>query len=416
VQLPIKWARWTHADPGAAAAGWQPPRLCAIDARQARLARLCHGAVAARIGRALARQAPVLSACGVAAEPGDAGRALLRLAHPAGVAALLFDLADYPELALLVRQPEGAAQSVDAAGLARLAPLRRTVLAALAAPLLERLASIGLAGFDVLDLVPAQGATPPPRALGLRVAWGGVDQRRAARVWLPEALLDALLPALETRAAGPGLRLPALRVPGRLMLGARSFTEAGLRALEPGDVVLNVSSARPLAGDGDAAELALVPFSCHVAWGTAGLMCATARVRIAGRQLTLMESPMMTEESALQDGQSLPGHALGTLAADAELATLEIPISFEIDTLALPLDELAGLAPGYVLELAQRVEQVPLRLVAYGRTIGSGELVAVGERLGVRILSIAHHRAPALPAADAGLAEGLGAGVDHAAV
>jgi type III secretion protein Q len=404
--------------PSTPANGWRPPRLPRVEAREARLARLCHGEAAARIAQRLGHEAPTFSVCGTAKELRGGSASVLRLSHPAGVASVVFDLSAFPELALLERQNGSDVESGDPTASSGGAALRRTVLRALAAPLLERLAYIGLGDFDVLELVRGEGVTPPPRALALRVTWRHGRQTRGAQVWMPDALVDALMPELEA-PADTALPVPALRIPGRIVLGARTFSIAGLNALEPGDIVLNVSNARPMESDAQFRALELAPFSCHAAWGTVGLMCATAHVRVDGHQLTLMESPTMTEDNALQGSQTLPGHALGTLAADAELASLDIPVSFEIDTVALPLGELSGLAPGYVIELAQRAEQVPLRLVAYGRTIGSGELVAVGERLGVRILTIAHHhpqgaQAPAAMADDG--ARGSYAGASHAAV
>ncbi|MET0382991.1 MAG: type III secretion system cytoplasmic ring protein SctQ [Burkholderiaceae bacterium] len=392
MQFSNKSAKWTHAQSTTPTAGWHAPRLPQIDARDARLARLCSGPIGSRVAQWLGRDAVTLSPCGVATEHRFANASVLRLSHPAGAAAVVFDLAAFPELAMLERQPGNDAEPRDAAG----AMLRRTVLRALVAPLLDRLSYIGLGEFDALELVRAEGAAPAPSALALRVTWRARGHLREARLWLPEALLDAMLLSLEATAAAaaelqlPG-NLPTLRIPGRILLGARTFSAAALQALEPGDVILNVSSARLLRPGGQ--DLELAPFSCHAAWGTVDLMGVTALVRIDGHQLTLMESPMMTEDTALQESQTLPGHPLGTLTVDSALSSLDIPISFEIDTVALQLGELSSLAPGYVLELAQRVEQVPLRLVAYGRTVGSGELVAVGERLGVRILSIAHHRA-----------------------
>jgi type III secretion protein Q len=43
-----------------------------------------------------------------------------------------------------------------------------------------------------------------------------------------------------------------------------------------------------------------------------------------------------------------------------------------------------------VLELQTPVAAAQLKLVTHGQTIGIGELVTVGEHLGVRILKMAH--------------------------
>jgi type III secretion protein Q len=385
---PTAWLRESVAPP---AAGWQPPRLAHLAAREARLARLCHGAFAARLARLLPAQAPTLRVAPPATPFRGVAPAMLRLAHPAGVAAIVFDLAGFPALSLLERVPGS-----DPAAMAASAPLRRAALRVLVAPLVEQLAAIGLETVDPLELVRADGTSPPPQALVIELAWGTAGRRREARVWLPEAVAESLLALLEAPAAAiRQAGLPALRLPGRLMLGARRFALAELRRLEPGDVILDVANMVPLMPRARGAAPELAPFSCHAAWGSAGLMRAIARVRIDGTRLTLKEFPMITEETILQDAQALPGHPLGAEGASAELESLDIPVGFEIDTVALPLGELTALAPGYVLELPQRAENVPLRLVAYGRTIGTGELVTVGDRLGVRLLTIAHHDARA---------------------
>ena len=68
---------------------------------------------------------------------------------------------------------------------------------------------------------------------------------------------------------------------------------------------------------------------------------------------------------------------------------LEVPVRFEVDTVALSLAQLESMAHGYVIELAAPLASAPLRLVACGRVIGTAELVAVGDRLGARITHLA---------------------------
>jgi len=65
-------------------------------------------------------------------------------------------------------------------------------------------------------------------------------------------------------------------------------------------------------------------------------------------------------------------------------------VQFEIDTLALPLSQVAALRRGYVIELDTPVTDARIKLVAHGQTIGHGELVSVGEHLGIRITGMAY--------------------------
>ena len=71
-------------------------------------------------------------------------------------------------------------------------------------------------------------------------------------------------------------------------------------------------------------------------------------------------------------------------------ATDNIPVSldFDLGNLALPLGELAALKPGYVFELAGSLEKLRVVIRANGTRVGLGELVAVGDVLGVQLLAL----------------------------
>ena len=74
---------------------------------------------------------------------------------------------------------------------------------------------------------------------------------------------------------------------------------------------------------------------------------------------------------------------------------LELPIAFEIDTARVSLAELAGIRPGYVIELDTALSEATVRMVCHGQTIGQGQLIAVGEQLGVRIIRMGLEHAAA---------------------
>jgi type III secretion protein Q len=67
-----------------------------------------------------------------------------------------------------------------------------------------------------------------------------------------------------------------------------------------------------------------------------------------------------------------------------------IPVSldFDLGNLALPLGELAALKPGYVFELPGSLEKLRVVIRANGTRVGLGELVAVGDVLGVQLLTL----------------------------
>jgi type III secretion protein Q len=67
-----------------------------------------------------------------------------------------------------------------------------------------------------------------------------------------------------------------------------------------------------------------------------------------------------------------------------------IPVSldFDLGSLSVPLGELAALKPGYVLELPGSLEKLRVTIRANGTRVGYGELVAVGDVLGVQLLAL----------------------------
>jgi len=62
---------------------------------------------------------------------------------------------------------------------------------------------------------------------------------------------------------------------------------------------------------------------------------------------------------------------------------------FELGALDLSLGELRALKPGHVFDLAQPLNRSAVRIVAHGNVLGKGHLVAIGDRLGVRVAEFA---------------------------
>lgn len=70
------------------------------------------------------------------------------------------------------------------------------------------------------------------------------------------------------------------------------------------------------------------------------------------------------------------------------LDDLQLPVSFEIDTLNMSVEELSSIGANYVVSLKMPTNQIKVRINVNGQTVGRGQLVSVGERLGVRIASM----------------------------
>lgn len=328
---------------------------------------------------------------------------MLELVHPAGPIYVTFDLAEHPSLDIAAWPAESSAPASSDGQRA----LRAAVASLLLEPLLQRLAALGLSGLRVARLLRGAGqlitrGDAAPFALSFTLE----GRRYAADVTLGATVLSALenLPAAQSGkfvhatlphaasaiAVATHALLPDCLIPGRAILGARRLPVRTLRALMPGDVLLRslASSSLPLA-DGAAQSAAATAIA---AWGTPGLTRLHASVAIEGQMLTIIKEPTMTDELE-------PVRLDDSLAPDQpenpiDIGELDLPVQFEVDTVALPLSQLYALRPGYVLELPTPVADAQLKLVTHGQTIGYGELVTVGEHLGVRILRMAHGDGP----------------------
>ena len=268
----------------------------------------------------------------------------LHCAH--GGMELAFDPAGWPALRL--------ALGLEDAGLAR------TVAAALLAPLFAQLGA-WLPGLEVRALrrYPAaalcSGALPSIAFGGTTVTLVRVDNPLGAHL---EARLR------ERAVVGIG-RFAALQVPVRLRLLERPFTRARLGSLMAGDVVLcgagNQLGARR---------------RCSLLFGLGIAMQADADIEPGARHAQLAHAPAMVDED----------EAVAARAPDDDgLEHLQVPVAFEVDSARVSLAELASLDAGSVIELDMPLLDAVVRLVCQGQTVGLGQLVAIGDQLGVRI-------------------------------
>jgi len=67
------------------------------------------------------------------------------------------------------------------------------------------------------------------------------------------------------------------------------------------------------------------------------------------------------------------------------LDALEVALHFELAELPITLGNLKTLKAGYVFDLGQPLNRCSVRILSHGNVLGSGYLVAVGERLGLRV-------------------------------
>jgi flagellar motor switch protein FliN/FliY len=95
------------------------------------------------------------------------------------------------------------------------------------------------------------------------------------------------------------------------------------------------------------------------------------------------------EEESPQAEEEEEAVAVETKRPEEILLTRKVPlaISVEIGQFHMPISKLMQLGPGSTIELNRRPEQ-GVDLILFGKKIATGELVQIGDVLGIRILDI----------------------------
>lgn len=197
------------------------------------------------------------------------------------------------------------------------------------------------------------------------------------------AALEALVPPQV------GARSPAspvvealferLRFPLAFRIGTTPIRLREVASIRPGDIV----SIEQWASSGAAIVL------------TAELGGRAGRQLVAhaeGSRITVQQS----KEPAMNRDMPLAAPAAAADAAEPSaqlpidrLDALEVALRFEVGDLSLSLGELKNIRPGHVFDLGQPLNRCTVRIVAHGNVLGKGHLVAVGDRLGVRVSEFA---------------------------
>ena len=255
-------------------------------------------------------------------------------------------------------------------------PLGRAERGAMAAILLSALDALGVPqGVEIGLGVMAGAPVPDPDRLvvggSIRTATGLGGRALLAMpvVWLADAArIGPVSPCLEGLASSAILELGRTDLPG-----------AALASAAVGDAVV-------FDGVAD-----LGPHDLWPAWLRVGDFVAPARVAADGTlamagPFSQFEEDAKPMESQDEKTQWNPGEPSSSEVAKI-LATAHVEVVAEIGRLTLRGDELAGLMKGGVLSLgACRTEAIQLRVG--GQLWAVGELVRVGDELGVRILKL----------------------------
>ncbi len=238
-------------------------------------------------------------------------------------------------------------------------------------------------------LHPAPGAAwQGGLSLGVRCRDGGAECF-ALRLDLGEAAARAVAEALR-RMRGARRALPGLAVPVGVRALATDLPLAMLRAVRQGDVILAASPCPGVPGG-----LLLVAGE-RVCWRAerngAALVVVSQRLdaRAAGFGEWMMtdDTPAPALDGFRLEGPRPQGSGRAAPADDAaSLDELPVRLVFELGRLEIALAELEAIGPGHVFDLARDEEQ-PVDIVAHGRRIGRGRIVAVGDSLGVQVVWI----------------------------
>lgn len=248
------------------------------------------------------------------------------------------------------------------------------------APLLERAEAIVGATLSCRGVRRgARSLIETEDALTFPLRFGGAAHRAAIGLLAPESgrwaevldriaqLADAALPPAEAAR-----RHAAVPVTVAFVAGALSLSVAELASLRSGDVLIPD-------------ELGLARNEIRVVVG--GRHVASARVDGQDlRLLTALSKLHPLEETTPMPPEAppaaSPGSAPGSEAALVD--EVEIGLRFEIGRDTIAVGELRAIGPGYVFALG-RDPKSAIDILANGRRIGRGEIVRVGDTLGVRV-------------------------------
>ncbi|HST44114.1 MAG TPA: type III secretion system cytoplasmic ring protein SctQ, partial [Luteimonas sp.] len=190
---------------------------------------------------------------------------------------------------------------------------------------------------------------------------------RIPTAWLPQ-LVDLAEPRYEDDPLPPLGRWRGVPATVSVSMSIAALSARDWRAIRPGDAIVVGRSGRPPA------------FQARAAGRTWPLAQTPDGWRVEG-------APQPISNESLQESHKMSEQPTGAGSAEDPARNLPVRIEFEIGQLELALGELADLQPGYVFALPSHLEGANVVIRANGRATGRGEVVAVGDTLGVRLLS-----------------------------
>jgi type III secretion system YscQ/HrcQ family protein len=192
------------------------------------------------------------------------------------------------------------------------------------------------------------------------------------------------LPRLQGRAEpvyedDPLPRLDALRdlpVPVLVGFDGPRLPLADWQDLRPGDVVLIGNGSPP----------PLQARTRQLAWPLAAAPDGWRIAAAAQPRPSPLEPSTMNDEST-PDAPGADSDAETEVGGEAIARNLPVQLAFDIGRVEVSIGDLAALQPGYVFPLPAQLQGANVTIRANGRIAGRGEVVAVGDTLGVRLLA-----------------------------
>lgn len=216
----------------------------------------------------------------------------------------------------------------------------------------------------------------PPVWRALELA--GIHERREAarralagwridgsRIWLTEVsqgFVAAWTQALGWRPPGRRWSQWPLVLPGRLVLCRHAWTAAEIRSMRSGDFVL--TGLMPAADQ---------PMRAQLCFGI-------GQVGSFAVDFTLEDVVMQVTTEARSERDDAPPH---DAVVQAPLSELQIPVSFEIDTVRVRLSELEFLRPGSMVSLPGKPDSLTVKMVCQGQVLAQGQLVVLNGALAI---------------------------------
>jgi type III secretion protein Q len=286
----------------------------------------------------------------------------------------------------------------DAADPAVPAVLRAALLADLCAPLTKALQTLTRQRVELLppaiDPTVAQSDEQPTQPSHTDSAALRFELRRADDGWhCHGALLFDVPDALGVFCAAPptddaaslvqaASAFATLPVPLAFELGRTTLSTQELADVEAGDIVA-IEHWRTQGQN----LLCVAHLPATPAWEILGMPSGNRIVVERIREMPL-EPTQSPEAPRAQSSQPDTTSASSSTQSARPFDGLAVELTFQLPSCTMPLGELSTLQPGGVIELQQGINQSVIHIVANGTQIGTGHLIAVGQKLGVRITSL----------------------------